>query len=266
MIKNIIQKLFSLSGYRIIKQEKPHRNSFNEVMKNISKNFNPNIIIDVGAALGEWSLKTSRIFPESKYILVEPLEKYLPSLEKTNNILNYSKIIKNVVSDKIGQVTFNVHEDLVGSSLKNEIEGKEVDGDQIVIDGTTLNEVCNEEDSSAKYLLKIDTQGSEIEVLKGATDILPQTECIILETSFFQSFVDGPTIFNVINFMKEKGFVVYDMFGFLYRPYDIALSQVDLVFVKEDGIFRKFQGYATKKQRAEQNKKMKDIINTIIDK
>lgn len=38
--------------------------------------------------------------------------------------------------------------------------------------------------------------------------------------------------------MREKGFVVHDLLDGLYRPYDKALGQIDVVFVKENGMFR----------------------------
>ena len=49
----------------------------------------------------------------------------------------------------------------------------------------------------------------------------------------------APEFFEVIKFMKDKGFVVYDILNGFYRPLDKALGQVDIVFVKEDGKFRK---------------------------
>jgi hypothetical protein len=55
-------------------------------------------------------------------------------------------------------------------------------------------------------------------------------------------------------FMKERGFVLYDMLGYSYRLLDGAMSQVDLVFVKENGMFRKNHSYATREQREAQNK------------
>ncbi len=53
--------------------------------------------------------------------------------------------------------------------------------------------------------------------------------------------------------MKECGFVCYDIFGFQYRLLDNALSQVDMVFVKEKGLFRSDHSYATREQRAAQD-------------
>lgn len=59
-----------------------------------------------------------------------------------------------------------------------------------------------------------------------------------MEVSLF-SFDDVPgmPIFReVIDFMGEKGYELYDIPGYLRRPVDGALGQVDLAFVKRAGI------------------------------
>jgi hypothetical protein len=48
--------------------------------------------------------------------------------------------------------------------------------------------------------------------------------------------------------MKGLGFVVYDIFGEQFRPLDGALGQIDMAFVKENGIFRTDHAYATAEQ------------------
>jgi hypothetical protein len=56
--------------------------------------------------------------------------------------------------------------------------------------------------------------------------------------------------------MKNRGFVAYDISGLQYRPLDNALSQVDIAFVKEDGLFRQRHFYATPEQREAQNRRI----------
>ena len=53
---------------------------------------------------------------------------------------------------------------------------------------------------------------------------------------------------DVVAYMKNLGFVVYDIFGEDYRPLDGALGQIDIAFVKENGIFRTDHAYATAEQ------------------
>ncbi len=78
---------------------------------------------------------------------------------------------------------------------------------------------------------------------------LGETEAVILEVTLFGTMISGPQFYNVVAFMKQYGFVVYDFCGFLYRPFDNALSQVDMVFVREQGLFRRSHVFATPEQR-----------------
>ncbi len=111
-------------------------------------------------------------------------------------------------------------------------------------------------------MIKIDVQGAELDVLQGGINILNDIEYIILETVMFQVFSNGSKCYDIIKFMKEQGFVVYEIFDPIYRPLDGAMSQIDIAFVKERGQFRKYHFYATKEQREMQDKKIiPEIIN-----
>jgi hypothetical protein len=57
--------------------------------------------------------------------------------------------------------------------------------------------------------------------------------------------------------MKSRGFVIYDISGLQYRPLDNALSQLDVAFVREDGLFRRLHYYATSEQREAQNRRIR---------
>ena len=138
----------------------------------------------------------------------------------------------------------HVHKDWVGSSIYRETEGKHVDGKDRTVPLKTLDTLCHECELSGPYLIKVDVQGAELDVMAGAKQVLGQTEMVILETSLFQFFVDGPQFHDTVSVMREYGFVVYDIFGLQYRLLDGALSQVDLLFVREEGIFRQQHVYA----------------------
>jgi hypothetical protein len=86
-------------------------------------------------------------------------------------------------------------------------------------------------------------------VLNGAGKVLKDTEVVILEVSFFKTMTTNPEIYDVAAYMKKRGFLTYDIFLFIYGPLDGALSQIDMVFVKENGFFRQSHAFASPKQR-----------------
>ena len=219
----------------------------------------PKTIIDVGAAKGTPALY--EVFPKARHIFVEPLEEFIPYLNFLVNKLNKAEYIIAAAGTQQGSIVVNVHPDLVGSSIYKEGEDSNVNGVERIVPVMSLNEICKEKGTEGPYLIKIDTQGSELAVLRGAKEILQKTEFVILEVSLFEFFKDGPQLFECVDFMKKQGFVTYDIFNLQYRLLDGAMSQVDIAFVKEESHFRSFHFYATKEQREEQNQRLIKSLN-----
>ncbi len=223
--------------------------------------FSPSVAIDVGAAFGTWEIYN--IFPDTHHILIEPLEEFQVKLEEVIEKLNSAEYILGAASTDYGEIEINVHPDLVGSSIYLENENSDVNGIPRSISSVTLDNIFKKKnllDKGVDYLIKIDTQGSEIDVLKGAEKILKYTECVILETTLFEPFIGGHSFFDVIKFMKDKGFVAYEMFSPSYRPLDGAMIQIDIAFVKEFGKFRQHHCYANENQRTSHNQKLRKDI------
>ena len=73
----------------------------------------------------------------------------------------------------------------------------------------------------------------------GVKEILPQIDIIIVETSLITTLKgEAPEFAAVCGFLKEQGFVLFDIVGIIRRPLDDALAQVDAVFVPEHSCLR----------------------------
>lgn len=231
-----------------------------ESLNNVIKNgVSPKTVIDVGVATGTLELYDS--FPNANFMLIEPLDEFLPYLESLTIERKNFKYILAAARSKSGNVTINVHPDLHGSSLLLEEEDSNVNGYERIVPSVRLDEIYDQPSVNAPFLIKIDTQGSEIEVLMGAEEILKHTEFIILEATFFNVFKNGFQIVDYIDFMKEHNFVPYDLFSPLYRPLDGAMIQIDIAFVPQNSFLRKFHFYATKEQREKQNEIFKKSLS-----
>jgi FkbM family methyltransferase len=252
LLRPIIRKPLNAFGFEV------HRSDLRSSLvgalrscKNVG--LSPETVIDVGAAYGAFDLQCYKVFPDTKYILIEPLEEYKPFLEVVARSIPSVVFVLAAAAAEPGEITINVHTDLVGSSLYFEDEDSNINGVPRTVPAVTLDCLVKDGRLKAPFLIKIDVQGAELDVLLGAEETLRDTEYIILEVSLFEFFKGGPQFYDVVTFMRSRGFVAYDIYGLQYRPLDNALSQVDIAFVKDTGLFRQHHYYATPEQRQEQN-------------
>jgi hypothetical protein len=109
-----------------------------------------------------------------------------------------------------------------------------------------------EKNLACPFLIKVDVQGAELDVLSGGAETLKETECVVLETSLFEFFRGAPLVAEGMEFMKRNGFLIHDIWALQYRPHDSALIMLDIAFVKANGPFRKmhrfYPMYATSEQ------------------
>jgi FkbM family methyltransferase len=221
------------------------RTSIGESYHHLSSlGFQPKVIIDVGVGYGTPELYAA--FPHSKLLLIEPLS-------------DFEWVMKNILENRDGEyaiaaagnqnkiVNFNRHiHQLDGSSLLKEQTGSDTDGEEITVPMIKIDDyiiskkqVESLNNYEGPYLLKVDVQGAELIVIEGCHNILNDCEVIVLEVSLLEFLKESPQFYEVINFMHRKGFVPYDIVPGWTRPLDQALGQVDIVFVKEHGMFRK---------------------------
>jgi FkbM family methyltransferase len=270
LFKASIHRLFNLAGCeirRIVPRASaslPRESVLHTLEQARAVGFVPRAVIDVGAAYGSFTRNCQTVFPDARYLLVEPLEEYRPLLEQvkqTSASVEYAMAAASAVD---GAIEINVHPDLVGSSLYREVEtGTGVNGVTRTVRSVTVDHLVGDSGLDGPYLLKVDVQGAELDVLHGAERTLSGSELVILEVSFFKFFEEGPECADILAYMKSRGFVPYDIVARQYRPLDGALSQADIAFVKESGPFRRHHSYATPEQRHAQNQQMQRYLDEL---
>jgi FkbM family methyltransferase len=223
----------------------------------------PATVIDAGAANGTAELYET--FPNAHHLLVEPLVEFEPAIIALKQRIAKLDYLIAALGPVEGETTIHVHPDLYGSSTRLEDEASDVNGTPRTVPVRRLDDLCA--NLPAPYLLKVDVQGGELDVLAGAQKVLEQTQFVVLETTLFETYKGAPQFFDVVQFMHQKGFVVYDLAGMLHRPLDGALLQVDVAFVPSNSPLRREHAYATPEQRVKQNAQFKKDLGAIqIDK
>jgi FkbM family methyltransferase len=141
-LKVFVKKFFYIFGLEII--EAPRRGTLIGALQQIKRfGFAPAMVIDVGAAIGEFTLRCHSIFPDSRYLLVEPLGENREYLEKVTKTIVNAEYVLAVATAEPGEVTLNVHSDLVGSSLYFEKEVN-LDGVPRDVPAVILDDLCKD--------------------------------------------------------------------------------------------------------------------------
>ena len=191
------------------------------------QSFNPSIVIDVGAAHGNWTTSCRRIFPDARFIMLEPLPDYEGELAELAN-RGRIRYIRVAAGRKAEERRLLVSDDPEGSSfLPASSRTDSYFKRSVTVSVAPLDSLDIPDETS---LLKLDVQGYELEVLAGADRVLRQVEVIVAECSLYSFQQDIPLIHEVIQYLVGLGFRLYDVADEI-RLSSGTLAQIDLIFV-----------------------------------
>src|SRR5215211_591278 len=239
VLKKLLRKGFNLLGLEV--RSVGARYTLAQTISHVSSlGFRPRTIIDVGGGHGTPWLDEG--FADAKFLLVEPLEEFEQDLVRICERYDASYVLAAATQKQQESIWLRVHaEHLEGSSAFDIVNV--ADAPPREVPTVRVDALCEARGLPGPYVIKVDVHGTELEVIGGATSILDETELIIIEASFFEFYKGGAQFTDVIKYMAERGFVVYDLSEKKQRPLDGALAQVDVTFVKEDGMFRRSHDY-----------------------
>jgi FkbM family methyltransferase len=199
------------------------------------KGYFPDAILDIGAHHGNWTNSMKQIYNDSKYYLFEGIDySELNQFKNDNNV----KIYNILLNDKIEEVNWYQMKNTGDSIFKEKTH--HFNNCEVIkrstIDLNTCILISNILQNSKNILIKIDCQGAEIPILKGATSILDKTDFIILEIPLFGQYNEGvPNFLEHIAFMNTLGFVTYDIVDNHYI--NNFNMQVDVLFINKNHKF-----------------------------
>jgi FkbM family methyltransferase len=194
--------------------------------------FEPVTVFDIGVGFGTFDLY--HLFPDALFHLVEPTPEAQPHLQRIARSFS-CEIHPLALGERDGEATLEIRADIQGSTLLEEVGEREFLRFETV-SIRRFDTLFPEFDRPA--LAKIDVQGAELMVLSGMTDGLAALDAVIVETSTIATVKGGAEVGDVVDFMREHGFVVADVIGLKRRPLDGATAQLDLLFVPEDSSLR----------------------------
>lgn len=230
-----IKKIIRFLGFEITRSRTERRTLFQAVKHLKSLGFKPELVIDAGVATGTPGIYEN--YPDSKVLLIEPLQEYKKSLEFICNQYSNFIPIEKALGSSEGKLQLYVKKSNSGSS-QFKAENEDI-VEKRYVDSISLKSLLSEHYAEGPILLKMDIEGGELEVILNSRNELESIDVVILEVTFLPKLEGSPSFTSIMKIMIDYGFEVFDIVDKRYYKNSRNLFQSDIVFVKKESLLRK---------------------------
>jgi FkbM family methyltransferase len=233
-MKNRLKKIFDLLGYKIHKKNKIL--ILNEDLYLAIKNKLPDkgiVFFDIGANLGQTIKKMNHSYSTATIFAFEP-SKYCFEYLKTNFSNTNVSLHNLAIGSNCGNLEFNEYSWSALNSLLKRAYGAAKISETYLVRVITLDEFCNDNNVSYINLLKTDTEGYELNVLKGASSMMEQNriQFVYVEIFFNENYIGQSSFGDIYNFLLENRFELVRFYDVLYTNDGLA-SKTDALFINK---------------------------------
>jgi len=165
------------------------------------------ICYDIGACNGAWTRAMhTNILPSSKFYLFEANQHYLSDL-----IITGHSFFINVLSNEGREFVDFYPGCNTGDSYYKETTTWYDDRMPVRMPCTTLDKLIEEKNLPIPNLLKIDTQGSELDILSASKKIIGKTEMILCEMPLIEYNSGAPNISQYLDFFRDHDYIPVEL-------------------------------------------------------
>jgi len=192
--------------------------------------------LDIGAYRGEFTRMIKNYWPEVHVWQLEADDRQRDWLDPNATFA----LLSNVPDQELDFFTLGNDGPIstTGSSIYRELTQYYTDPVVIKKKTTTIDEISKRVDFAGDWinsgLVKLDTQGSELDVLEGSKNFLAmyQPKYILIETSVKPYNLKAPLVGDVIEYMRSKSYQILDLMNLTHDKTE-SLLQVDILFKLE---------------------------------
>ncbi len=176
--------------------------------------YNP-VIVEVGAYCGAETARAAQIWPRSQIHALEPNPRAFSELEKmvAEKKLENVKTYNSAVHDHDGMALLHLYRGPFGEDLSYEHESsllplEHIDCPKLEVACYTLDHWCQQNGIHKIDLLRLELEGSELQVLQASPEILKHVKVIYVQTFFYPYREQTTNYFLLKDFLYKANFVV----------------------------------------------------------
>ena len=240
-IERITKKIFQNFGILIRK----YNAATSEELRRIKlfNHYKIDLVFDIGANKGQYATGIIDAGYANKIVSFEPLSSVYKIIKKeSENYTNWTVAPQCAIGSKNEQIEINISENSVSSTLLNMLDEHYQGAPDSKIIGKEkvqvypLDEIAEQYCNNTKNIfLKIDVQGFEQEVLKGAQNIINKAKGIEMEISIVPLYENQNWLLpQVLDFMSQNGFELNSIVPAFTNNETGVVLQCNGIFFRKD--------------------------------
>jgi FkbM family methyltransferase len=196
-------------------------------------------VIDVGAHTGQFASAIRAILPEAYIYSFEPLSDCCHQLTRRMSKHGRFQAFCVALGDQRGETTFwrnsfsKASSVLPMSDIPKTAFPWTAKSTPVNVRMHMLDDYTDKMDLKSKVLLKIDVEGYELNVLKGATRVLERIDYILSEMSYYSLYEGSALFHDVYSFLYENGFTYIGTWDQVVSPQNGTILQADALFTRK---------------------------------
>jgi FkbM family methyltransferase len=243
-----IERLFTAAvesvGYKLIPTWRLDGLRQVAATQRIFKRFAIETVLDVGANLGQFAGEFLRqeVGFSGRIISFEPVAASFSRLEAASAADPNWQVLPYALGAETGTLTINV---AAGSKLSSFLDPSDAAPQQFREPNTTaqretaqvrrLDDVIPPDIDISRTYLKLDTQGFDLSVARGATRTLPSIPALQTELSLIPLYNGMPHMRDALAFFEKRGFAVSDLF-LVSQDETLRAVEFDCLMVRERAV------------------------------
>ena len=204
-----------------------------------AKRYETRTVLDVGANTGQFAQLIRQVLPDARIISFEPIDECFKTLQKNMGTSPPFEAFQLALGNESCESTINRNAFSPSSSLlemkalhvEELPQTREVQQERIRVE--KLDGLSASLFIETPFIVKVDVQGFEDQVILGGSKTLAKADAVILEVSSYPLYEGAPTFDRIYQLMKQIGFVYRGNVDQWKSRKDGRILQFDALFEPE---------------------------------
>lgn len=189
---------------------------------------NINTVYDIGACRGDWSKQMKSYLPNADFFLFEANPAYDQVLAQTG----FPYLCGQVLSNPGRETVAFYNGTNTGDSYYKETTKFYDNQTTVDLPCTTIDDLNEKFGLPPANFIKLDTQGSELDILAGAEKMISSVDLVLTECPIICYNKGAPNIQDYLDYFKSKDFVPVALCE--DHVIEDTLIQIDLLFMRRE--------------------------------